>query len=132
MYFAMLLRYTDSHKAIYGIRTSRDDGFQRMIVSRFVSVFTYVATGTWVRDANVPYRLIHRDIMARIVDRVPKDFHLANIYVSVLSKQLGGIKWVPIHFRDRAGGSPSVKTISFVKHGFKLFRQLKSAVKAGT
>lgn len=130
-FFPRLLQYTGTHKAIYGRRTKRDDGFQRMVVSRFVSLFTYVATGTWVRDANVPYRLIHRDIMTRIVDRVPKDFHLANIYVSVLSQQFGGIKWVPIHFRDRAGGSPSVKTVSFVKHGFKLFRQLKQAVDYG-
>jgi hypothetical protein len=39
------------------------------------------------------------------------------------------IKWVDIHFRDRAGGSPSVKTFSFAKHGMKLYKQLKAAVK---
>jgi hypothetical protein len=66
--------------------------------------------------------------MKGIAYQIPTDFHLANIYVSVLANKMEKIKWVPIHFRDRSGGSPSVKTFSFVKHGFKLFRQLKEAV----
>ena len=65
--------------------------------------------------------------MEKITGKVPPTFHLANILVSVLAKKEAGIKWINIHFRDRVGGTPSVKTISFVKHGFTLFRQLKEA-----
>ena len=86
-----------------------------------------MATWTWVRDSNVPYRLIRSDVMEKIVENVPADFYLANIYVSVLVQRNGGIKWVPIHFRNRSGGSPSVKTFSFMKHGIKLFKQLRNA-----
>jgi dolichol-phosphate mannosyltransferase len=107
--------------------TSRDDGFKRMIVSFFVSIFTWVATGQYLRDPNVPYRLIHRTVMEKIVHQVPNDFHLANIYVSVCSNKISKIKWIPIHFRNRIGGTASVKTFSFVKHGFKLFKQLRLA-----
>lgn len=128
-YFPEFVRLSGTHKAIYGRRKTRDDGFKRMVISRFVTAFTFTATGQLIRDANVPYRLIHASLMKNIVDRVPKDFHLANIYVSVLTNKQEKIKWVPIHFRDRSGGSPSVKTFSFVKHGFKLFRQLKEASK---
>lgn len=117
------------HKAIFGFRRTRDDGFQRFLISRIVSLFTYVATGVWVKDANVPYRLVHRDIMQQVLPHIPRDFHLANIFVSVLVQKNTPIKWVDIHFRDRAGGSPSVKTFSFAKHGMKLYKQLKAAVK---
>lgn len=128
-YFKDFIPFTQAYKAIFGFRKTRDDGFQRFLISRVVSMFTFFATGVWVKDANVPYRLIHKDLMAAIVHKIPGDFHLANIFVSVLCQKNTPIKWVNIHFRDRAGGSPSVKTFSFAKHGMKLYRQLKSAVK---
>lgn len=126
-YFPEFVAAAENHKAVYGFRQTRDDGLKRSMISRFVTMFTYGATGQWVRDANVPYRLIHRSVMEKITGKVPETFHLANILVSVLSKKIAGIKWINIHFRDRVGGTPSVKTISFVKHGFTLFRQLKDA-----
>ncbi len=126
---AVIAMSSDKNKAVYGFRETRDDGTQRYVVSRFVTLFTFVATGQWVKDANVPYRLIHKSVMEKIVDKVPSDFHLANIFVSVLSNKMAKIKWVNIHFRDRSGGSASVKTFSFVKHGFKLYKQLKEASK---
>ncbi|MBL7766392.1 MAG: glycosyltransferase family 2 protein [Chitinophagaceae bacterium] len=128
-YFDAFIPMTDKHACIYGVRKTRDDGMQRIIVSYFVTLFVFVATGQWLRDPNVPYRLIRADIMKSFVDDVPADFHLANIYVTVRSHKASRIKWMPIHFRDRMGGTASVKTFSFVKHGFKLFRQLKEAQK---
>lgn len=127
-YFKNFIPLAGPFQCIYGVRKTRDDGMQRTIVSHFVSIFTFVATGKWVRDPNVPYRLIHRDILKQIAYSVPKDFHLANIYVSVRCAKLSKIAWLPIHFRDRMGGTASVKTFSFVKHGFKLFKQLREAM----
>ena len=128
-HFTSLINATVSNKAIYGQRVTRDDGLKRIVISKFVLIFTLIATGQWINDGNVPYRLIHADLMKNIAYSVPADFHLANILVSVLSNKQEKIKWIPIHFRDRSGGSASVKTFSFVKHGFKLFKQLKAAVK---
>lgn len=127
-YFQGLLQHIGQYKSIYGQRVTRDDGLQRIIISKFVLLFTWVATGQWIKDGNVPYRLIHKSVMQNIAYVVPKDFHLSNILVSVLCHKQEKIKWIPIHFRDRSGGSPSVKTFSFVKHGMKLFRQLRAAV----
>jgi dolichol-phosphate mannosyltransferase len=127
-YFENALLKSEKNKVVYGYRRTRDDGTQRFIVSRFVSLFALVATGQWVKDANVPYRLMHKDTLTQVVDKIPKDFHLANILVSVLQQKHFGISWVPIHFRDRMGGVASVKTFSFVKHGLKLFKQLRAAI----
>ncbi|MES2478268.1 MAG: glycosyltransferase family 2 protein [Bacteroidota bacterium] len=128
-YFKNLIAESSLHKAIYGQRVTRDDGTKRIVISKFVLLFTLIATGQWINDGNVPYRLIHANLMKNIAYKVPADFHLANILVSVLCNKQEKIKWIPIHFRDRSGGSPSVKTFSFVKHGFKLFKQLRSAVR---
>jgi hypothetical protein len=115
------------NKVVYGVRKSRDEGWKRLLISRFVTVFAFAATGIWVKDCNVPYRLMHRSALENIVGLVSRDFHLANVLVAVLQEKYFGISWVPIHFRKRIGGMVSVKTYSFAKHGMKLYRQLRLA-----
>jgi glycosyltransferase involved in cell wall biosynthesis len=109
----------------YGFRRTRDDGRFRYYASRLVSVATLLACGVWVRDANVPYRLMHASGLEGIAEAIPPDFHLANILVAVLQEQKCGIQWIDIHFRERIGGAPSAKPSSFARHGVKLFRQLR-------
>jgi len=125
-YFPRFITLSSSHRAVFGFRRTRDDGFSRWLISRFVTLFAFAATGQWVKDANVPYRLIHESLMKEVVGRIPDYFYLVNIYVSVLVNRQERIKWVNIHFRDRSGGSPSIKAFSFVKHGLTLFRQLRA------
>ena len=42
------------------------------------------------------------------------------------------IRWIPIGFRNRHGGRPSVKAYSFARHGLKLLLQLRKLFKAST
>lgn len=127
-YLPVFLKSAETNTCIYGYRKTRDDGLKRWLVSRIVSWFTLGATGVWVRDANVPYRLMHRKSLDTILPQIPADFYLANILVAVLQQKEYGIKWVDIHFRQRAGGVASVKAFKFAKEGFKLFKQLKKYV----
>lgn len=127
-FFKAMVEASDKHPVIFGYRKTRDDGFKRFIISRIVSIFAFFATGIWVKDANVPYRLMRADYLKNVVSQIPSDFHLANIFVSVLLRKQIRINWINIHFRDRTGGSPSVKTFTFAKHGFMLFKQLRKAV----
>lgn len=131
VYLDTFIEQTAQAKVVYGLRKSRDDGWQRICISRFVTLFTFAATGVWVRDCNVPYRLMHRSCLENIVDLVPGNFHLANVLVAVLQQKHFGISWVPIHFRRRIG-TPSVKTFSFVKHGIQLYKQLRTTVRQHT
>lgn len=127
VYFERFLNEASEERIIYGWRKSRDEGWRRLWISRFVTLFAFAATGVWVKDANVPYRLMHRTTLENVVRFVPTDFHLVNILIAVLQQKYFGISWEPIHFRKRIGGTASVKTYSFVKHGLKLFRQLRTA-----
>ena len=104
--------------------TRRDDGWARWAISRAVSLVGLLATGTWVGDANVPYRLMRRDALALALEELPADFHLTNILLAVRLQRLTGIRWVPIRFRERHGGTPSIRAGSFVANGRLLFRQL--------
>ena len=123
--FASFAEAASRYPAIYGFRRVRQDGITRDLISRVVSVCAFAATGVWVRDANVPYRLMHASCLEKVVPQVPRDFHLANILVAVLQERQHGIHWIDIHFRPRHGGASSVKGLAFVRRGVGLFTQLR-------
>ena len=126
-YFPAVWAERANAKAVYGYRKRREDGRMRFFISRIVSVVTLIGNGAWVRDPNVPYRLMHADTLRGLIDEVPTDFHLANILVAALQAKRFGIRWVDIGFRQRQGGVASVKRYAFAKQGWKLFRQLRGA-----
>lgn len=125
-YFEDLWSHRSLERAVFGFRRSRDDGFFRLVASRFVSLVIWLATGTWVSDANVPYRLMPTHLLRSFLAQIPDNFALANIWVSLELQRRRPIYWTNIHFRDRYGGSPSVKPGSFINHGVQLFRQLRA------
>jgi glycosyltransferase involved in cell wall biosynthesis len=129
-FFGGIWRNRSSKPIQYGYRRSRDDGHFRSLVSRLVTLVTWIATGVWVRDANVPYRLMHRSRLESVLDAVPSDFHLANILLAVLQQRQFGIDWADIHFRQRMGGVPSARLGGFARHGLDLFRQLRHGSRA--
>jgi glycosyltransferase involved in cell wall biosynthesis len=118
------------HPAVFGRRGVRGDGWIRWGISRAARLAVWLATGAWVVDANVPYRLIRGDALAAVIADIPPDFRLANILLAVRLHQTCGIHWIPIGFRDRSGGSPSVKTGAFLAQGLLLYRQLRRETRA--
>jgi hypothetical protein len=124
-FFKDLWNVREDNPVVFGFRVQRDDGRVRWFISRIVSFVGWLGSGAWVADANVPYRLMHRDALEQSTRDMPADFHLANILLALRLKKPFGIHWNPSHFRDRFGGSPSVKAYSFVKQGARLFKQLR-------
>lgn len=109
-YFRAFLGGIESGRfeSVYGLRYYRRDGFLRFAVSRVLSVIAFLRIGVWVFDPNVPYRLFKRDTLAPILERKPV-VNLCNVYLALHHKKHTRVKYVPIVFRDRWGGSPSVK-----------------------
>lgn len=126
-FFAALWRRRHESAAIYGFRRTRADGAHRRAISRVTSAVGWLAFGVWVRDANVPYRLMRHDAVEAVLAHVANDFVLANVLVALLQEREFGIRWHDIGFRKRHGGSASVRALSFAQRGAQLFRQLKAA-----
>jgi glycosyltransferase involved in cell wall biosynthesis len=124
-FFGTFWEMRPNHAALYGYRKVRDDGYSRFLISRVVSLVTWIAAGRWVKDANVPYRLMRKDTLTGWINEIPSDFHLANVLVAALQDKKFRIKWLDIRFRERQGGRASVKAYSFVKQGWLLFKQLR-------
>ena len=132
-YFFRFWRLRDKADVIYGLRTKRDDGFRRVIASMVLRVFLLVGFRVVCLDANVPYRLMKTDKITPFVNRIGPDFNLANIGLAVALKRAAGIvhAHVPIRFRERYGGEPSVKLSLFGRKAVELFRNIRQMLAAG-
>jgi len=109
--------------AIYGRRTSRDDGLGRRVISAVLRLSLKVTRRTRLNDTNVPFRLYRAPLAAAAAGRIPGDFNLANIAMALLLEP-EGFEEVPIHFRDRIGGHPTVRIWGFAPKALRLHRDL--------
>ncbi|MFM8885571.1 MAG: glycosyltransferase family 2 protein, partial [Chthoniobacterales bacterium] len=114
-YFAELWAKRHGNDVVYGNRAERRDGWKRVLATKLVRLVVRLASGADCIDANVPYRRMRTKNLRPHVDSIPPDFDLANIALAV---QLKRSKWreasVPIVFRPRAGGEPSVPLSRFM------------------
>jgi len=114
----------NSHDCIFAYRRSRDDGWGRKAVSFCCRMLLFASTGTYLRDPNVPYRLIRAGALRAALRRIPADFDLQNIALTFALAQEPESKWkhLPIHFRARRGGENSINYRKIAKMGLNLLR----------
>jgi glycosyltransferase involved in cell wall biosynthesis len=125
-FFPAVWEERHDHDVVYGRRARRRDGWKRVLASSLVRLTVKLATGADCVDANVPYRLMSTANLRPLVESIPSEFDLANIALAVQIQRAG---WrqasVPIVFRPRAGGEPSVPLSRFAHKAIELFSQLR-------
>jgi dolichol-phosphate mannosyltransferase len=117
--------WADRKKAdfLIGYRTVRGDGVTRWLVSRALRLSILAIFRTYIRDSNVPFRLMKTSRLGRYLDIVPGDFFLANSLLTVLlAKGKENILWKQITFRSRQGGVPTVPLGGFFALGVRILR----------
>lgn len=110
--------------SIYGVRYYRKDGLLRYAISRILSVIAFSRSGVWVFDPNVPYRLFRTSTLGSLFDR-RSNITLYNVYLAMYHKKYGRVAYLPIVFRDRWGGSPSVKIGGLWRWGLQFWRETR-------
>lgn len=126
-YFFRFWRNREMFDVLYGHRVRRDDGWRRILAS-WVLRFALLGTcGVWCVDANVPYRLMNTKCLRACLDRISADFVLANVGLAVLLRKDPSVRHgqLPIHFRERYGGEPSVRLANFGSKATELIRQIQ-------
>ena len=126
-FFFRFWRDRARYDVIYGQRQSRDDGFRRLVASIVLKLVLWAVCGVYCIDANVPYRLMRTSVLLPCLGRIPSDFVLGNIALAVLLRRSPAIRHgkVPIHFRERYGGEPTVPMGRFGQKAVELVSQLQ-------
>lgn len=131
--FDSFWRDRNKYSAIIGHRNHRKDGLSRIFVTKTLKVVLRIIFKVNVVDANTPYRLMNKDILAKYINQVPKDFNLSNVMLTVLFVYNNeNIDFRPITFRPRQGGTNSInlKKISKIgKQAVKDFRHIRRGLK---
>jgi dolichol-phosphate mannosyltransferase len=126
-YFFRFWRERKKFDVIYGHRKKREDGWRRVVASQVLRAALLLGARVNCVDANVPYRLMRTTNLEKILDRIPQDFFLANVALAVLLRRDSA--WhhasIPIRFRERYGGEPSVKLAKFGEKARELTNQLQ-------
>lgn len=112
---------------VFGVRTRRDDGPARAMISRLCSRLGGWAAGCRLSDANVPYRLIRAAALQNALRRVPEDIDMQNVAITVALRRVAGLRWaeVPIHFRQRRAGDNSIRLPQIARMGWRMLHDLR-------
>ena len=125
-FFAAFWRERAEADAVFGVRTSRDDGTIRVLISGICHAATSLLCGMDLKDVNVPYRLMRTSVLQEALARVPGDFDMQNTALTLALRRRPTLRWkyLPIHFRDRQGGTNSINLRRIAAMGWELLRNL--------
>ena len=117
---------------LIGCRKGRQDGASRVLVSRVLRLVLFFVFHVWVKDANTPFRLMKREELKKVLEKIPEDFNLPNVLMTVIYKKHHmRVLYFPITFRPRQGGVNSInmkKIIGIGKQAVRDFRILRKSV----
>lgn len=108
---------------VFGSRR-REDGATRVAISFALRKVVGWKTGMSLPDPNVPFRLLHLDVLARALDDLPPDFELYNVGLTASVAHRHAIRWTPIRFRERSGGETSMSWRGLAGRFVRVIRDL--------
>lgn len=101
-----------------GTRRHRQDGWQRVAVTRVLRLVIRLIFGCKVEDANTPFRLMRADELREVLQFIPKNYFLSNVLMTVIyTKKELGVYYYPITFRPRQGGRNSINMKKIIRIG---------------
>lgn len=130
--FTQFWNLRTKYSILIGFRNHRQDGVSRIFVTNILKLLLWCIFHVFVTDANSPFRLMEREVLKKYIHRLPIDFHLPNVILTLLFvKYEESIHFIPITFKPRQGGVNSnnlIKIIKIGKQALKDFLQIKNSL----
>ena|ERR1017187_963670 len=124
--FWKLWELRDNVDFVFAIREHRADGSVRVAITRCMRLLNFVIWGTWVRDANCPFKLMRAEALARVLSKVPRDCFIPMVLVSLLSRRMRfRVAEAYVTHLPRRGGSQSLSGLAkWVRVAWQCSRQI--------
>lgn len=122
----------EKYDAVIGNRVVRGDGKDRKFVENTVCFLLRLIFGVKIKDANAPFRLMKASLVDKYIRKLPEDFNIPNImFTTYFVYHHEKVKFIPITFKPRQGGTNSINIKKIVKIGWKAvgdFRKLRKEI----
>lgn len=109
------------YDVVLGHRNKRQDGISRIFVTNILKFLLFLFFGVWIKDANVPFRLMKKEVLEKSLCFISKNDNLPNIYLSIIFckyKDIIKTKFIEITFKPRQGGVNSINLKRIFKIGY--------------
>lgn len=118
--FWLMFEHRYNYDFQIGYRKGRQDGIERVFVTKTLRLLVWLMFHVWVTDPNTPFRLMRREKLEALMEVIPKDFFLCNVAISAIAVKRGyRVKFNTITFKPRQGGVNSINIRRIFKIGWK-------------
>lgn len=111
---------------ILGYRQIRHDASARLLITRILKYTISFVYGTFINDANIPFRLIKGSYLKALLAQLPNPEPFApNIFLAVMAKKAGQKTFdIPIVHKERLTGTVSILRWKLLKVCIQSFKEL--------
>jgi dolichol-phosphate mannosyltransferase len=123
--FRKLWDQRQKSKFILGWRAARHDALHRLVITRILRMAIFAVFGVWLKDSNVPFRLIESRYLAALLKVMPDGVFAPNIFLAILAAKDGqDLMHIPVHHEDRKTGTVSIVRWKLIKVCFRSLQEL--------
>ena len=111
---------------VLGCREVRYDALARLVITRILRASLFVIYGTYIKDSNIPFRLIRGTFLKRLLAQLPTPTPFApNIFLAVMARKAGNNLFnIPITHKERQTGEVSILKWKLLKVCLQSFTEL--------
>ena len=118
----------ENYRAVFGLRADRQDPPARKFISGILKKMIFDLYTVDIPDANIPYRLFHRNYLRNLLAVVPTNAFAPNIFLSLLCYKTGesNTTTIPVTHFDRPYGNAKLLKWGLLKACFSTFKDVLS------
>ncbi len=106
----------DRHDGVFGVRRRRCDPMLRRYLSEVIRKVVELLFGVKIRDANVPYKLLRREIWQEASACIPEGTVAPSLFLAIFARKRGfDIVEVDVVHRERDTGEGSIRRFKLLK-----------------
>ncbi len=123
--FSALWSRRHESPCILGYRSVRNDALHRLVITRILRVVLLALYGRYLKDSNVPFRLLRTDFLAQALAIIPPDTFAPNIFLAVLGARIDAdLMHLPVSHEDRKTGTVSIVRWKLIRVCFRCVGEL--------
>jgi len=123
--FWKLWNKKERYDILTGVRRERHDPLSRKILTRIVRFSILLIFGTYIEDANIPFKLLRREVWEETENLIPRTSLAPSLFLAIAAKKrLFRYYTTAVTHKERSTGVCSIRYFKLFKFCLRGFMQL--------